>query len=65
MIIHERRVNGGEPEDGENNAIDVEFEAMNMEHEVDYDSTMADMFKVVKTMLYERCPTSHLATILL
>jgi hypothetical protein len=43
----------------------VEFEAMNMEHEVDYDSKMADMLKVVKTPLYERCPISHLATILL
>jgi hypothetical protein len=32
MIIHEKWINGGELEDGKNNAIDVEFEAMNMEH---------------------------------
>jgi hypothetical protein len=43
----------------------VEFKDMDMEHEVDYDSIMANMFKEAKILLYEGCPTSHLATILL
>jgi hypothetical protein len=65
VIIHERWANGGALEDGKINVTNVEFEPMDMEHEVDYHCTMANMFKELKTIFYEGCPTSHLATILL
>ncbi len=65
MIIRGRGLGGGEEEDGENNVIDFDFEAMDMEQEVDYEITMSDMFKKTQTPLYEGCPTSHFASILL
>jgi hypothetical protein len=64
-IIHGRGLGGGEKEDGENNATNFDFEAMDMEQEVDYETIMSNMLKDVQTPLYEGCPISHLATILL